>query len=816
MNFLEKHKKRLIEIGILFAIFFVAIFVFERYTNNSNDDMTADMDVASFPKISFSYTGYIINELVGYQHAMNIPDVRDTITPAVNGEVSINTYPFENSIARLSCRVYSLDGKQKLVEKTVEDPKKQEKVFLGDEEMLLTERVLEVVLLTEEEREIYFYTRVVQADDKNMLPCLNFIQSFHEGALAKKNKADISRSLEVGGQEEGATLQHVTIHSDYNHVSWGDLEPVVEGNEVWSIKEMNETSSSVELKYRVRCKGEENDADLYQVTEFFRVRFRLANLKTLLLDYDRTMNQIFDGQKKVLGEKGLNLGIRDANIEYLESKDGKIVTFVQAGELWQYRKEKNDLTLLFSFASTENTDERNMTSRFVIRPLQMDKKGNVIFAVYGYMNRGEHEGEVGVAIYEYDTGEKTVEEKTFISTNKSYDHASIELGKMVYYSTKQNLAYALVDGDFYEINVQKGRTKKLAEELKKGDYVTSEDGKQVAYANRKDENGIQRLRVRNLYNGNMFRVECEAEEILKPLGFINGDFVCGVAKISDRGKMTTGAEVVPMYKVQIQDKKGEIIKTYENEGVYILDTLFEENRITLYQANKEEDVYVSTKEDYITNNEEKNQKLLKMETYATELKQRQMRIVFPERVEEQNPKMIRAQLIIRSESGKVSFESQEEAVKYYVYGYGKLQAVYERAGDAILTADKYNGVVVNSRQEYIWERGNRNLKYTIPEEINVKGVRKALSDGKSAVEALSCVRTDEILDLTGCETEELMYIIYRNHPIVALMNSGKPVVLIGYTENTITYLDAKKGEEHTVTVEEFEKKTEKMGHTYIG
>ena len=78
---------------------------------------------------------------------------------------------------------------------------------------------------------------------------------------------------------------------------------------------------------------------------------------------------------------------------------------------------------------------------------------------------------------------------------------------------------------------------------------------------------------------------------------LGSDFVYGVSKISDAGNLSTGAEVTPMYKVEICDKKGEVIKTYQNDGLYILDTSFEDNMITVYQAEKEGNTYTATKED---------------------------------------------------------------------------------------------------------------------------------------------------------------------------------------------------------------------------
>ena len=48
-------KKRLINVGVLSAVFIVAVIIFSYVTNKGNDNMTADMGAATFPQISFSY-----------------------------------------------------------------------------------------------------------------------------------------------------------------------------------------------------------------------------------------------------------------------------------------------------------------------------------------------------------------------------------------------------------------------------------------------------------------------------------------------------------------------------------------------------------------------------------------------------------------------------------------------------------------------------------------------------------------------------------------------------------------------------------------
>lgn len=51
-----------------------------------------------------------------------------------------------------------------------------------------------------------------------------------------------------------------------------------------------------------------------------------------------------------------------------------IVAFVQADELWNYDKEQDQLSLLFSFRDAENADVRNKVSDHKIQILNMDKK----------------------------------------------------------------------------------------------------------------------------------------------------------------------------------------------------------------------------------------------------------------------------------------------------------------------------------------------------------------------------------------------------------------------------------------------------------
>lgn len=109
-------------------------------------------------------------------------------------------------------------------------------------------------------------------------------------------------AIEPNGEGDNSTFSHVTIHSNYDHVTWGGLAPQVTGEERWKILETNTAYTSVLLEYEVNCIGEENETDLYTVKEFFRVR--MAQGIMYLLNYDRRMEQVFDGAGRCWMRRG--------------------------------------------------------------------------------------------------------------------------------------------------------------------------------------------------------------------------------------------------------------------------------------------------------------------------------------------------------------------------------------------------------------------------------------------------------------------------------------------------------------------------------
>ncbi len=809
-------KKKLKEAAILIGAFLIAVVVFSYFTNKGNNNMTADMGTATYPMISFTYNGYSLNSIAGYAGEMNIPSVRDTITPVAGKRLNVVLNACENQIRKAAFKIHTLDGKKVVREDEIKNPGKEISLDLSAEDILSEERVLQITLTLEGDKKVYFYTRIADSENASLMECLDYANRFHDNALGKSEDMSFGAALEPDEQGDNTTFSHVTIHSNSAQVGWKDLEPSVENGERWSIKEMNNVTTSLQIEYIVRCKGEENDGDAYKVKEFFRLRYDKERKRTYLVDYDRRMEQIFDPSKKILSEKGLLLGITSPDVSYLTNKDGTIVSFVQAGELWCYNRETDEISLVFSFSSAENMDERNYTEQHEVKLLGADAAGNVTFAVYGYMNRGAHEGEVGIAVYYYNVQESSVEEKVFIPSNKFYGKEVNGLGELLHYSVGNKRLYLRADGTIYEINVEKGRTKELVKELGEDQYVVSGDGHLLAYQTAESDTDIREVIIMNLSSGEQKSITCKEGESIHPLGFVRNDFVYGIAKTGDMGQTVSGEAVVPMYKVEIQNGKGKVVKTHEENGVYVLDAVLEENRVVLERAVREGNVYTAIAQEYISNNEEEKESNIFLESYTTELKERQMRLTFKDGIDDKEPKVLKPKQVLFEEPAVVSFEHTGDGKKYYAYGHGELKGVYDTAGDAIQEADNYGGAVLDQNQAYVWERGNRDLNFSISgADMLVASIKGQLTGGSSPMQVMEKARPGESMDLSGCGAEQLAYIINQGRPVIAMLDAGHPVILVGYGENTIVYTDMVSNERKRVTFKQMDEMTAASNHTYI-
>lgn len=830
--------KRIVTGVVLLFVFVAALVGFSMVLNQGTADMTADMGQAELPVISFEESGYEVNNLSGYTAEMNITAMRDTLLPiSVGTSVKANISGYLGKIDSLTYEVFSLDGIKSYKKASVKDVKDTVNLELGESISDGSEKVLRIILELDGDTSVYYYMRVVRAAEFNVQQCLEFAESFHNRAMSADDLNELKTHMMMENAAEGNGLQRVTPASGMERIGWGNLAPQMAGDIRWEIKESNGTYTSVLLKYQVNCKNDSGTEDLYNVREFFKVRFLKGEAS--LEDYERTMNQVFSGTQKDFDKKGIVLGTAEEDVEFLANDSGESISFVQEREVWNYNRKGNKISLVFSFAEAENNDLRNLNDNHWVRLLDMDKQGNTTFAVYGYMNRGVHEGQVGAAIYYFNIADNYVEEKAFIPSRNSGEIAWRNLNQLIYYSRPRNMLYAMLEGTLYQIDLESQDKVVLAEKLETGQYAASEDGTHIAYQLESAVTQSASLEVWNFDSGESYTVTAGSDEIIRPLGFVQGDAVYGIGKKADVGKTTSGQSVIPLYKLEIRNSKNEVAKSYQSEGVYIIDAMIEGNMITMNRVQKSGAAYVNTSQDYITNNKEEKEQSVETETFTSDTKGRQVRLKVSGGIDDSNPKLLKPKQMLLEKPATIAFEQKEASAGYYVYGHGRLQGIYDRAGTAIQAADGVRGVVVTADQTKLWERGNRQLRYSLEgasafsvnegESSVAACLRQALvyegknvdaagglAGGKSVFDILNDYSGGEAVDLTGCTMEQLCYIIGKGTPVIAMTGGDSAILLVGYDDATFTYINPETGRKPTEIIRVVEERTTGSQGTFIG
>lgn len=830
-------KEKVKRAGILTFVFLIAVIVFSFLTNQGNADMTADMGGATLPRIQIVSGEYEINPLVGYVSEMNVGKMRSTITPVdFQSGITLRIEEGVLPIKALTYEVCSSDGKEILYKEKRKEIGEEPSLTFPGLELADREAILKLTLHTEKQ-DIYYYTRICTKEGTDSDACLAFAERFHNMTFGKENTESIAAYLENGTEDdETENLQKVTIHSDAEHLTWGELRPQIKGEVSRSIKEISGNYMTIVYDYEVECAGEQDETEVYQIREYLKVRY--AEGTEYLLDYERTMEQELDASGNVLDNNGILLGIAKEELPYMANEAGTIVSFVQAGELWNYNQSQDALSLVFSFADSEGYDIRNLCKEHEIQIVSVNEQGDTTFKVIGYMNRGEHEGEVGTAIYFFDIEKNFVEEKAFIPDNTSSEILLKEQEQLVYYNEQQEVLYAMKEGTLYKVDLEKGKKEALVENLEKDQYVSSKDGRLLAYQTVSSLENAEEVKVLDFVTGKERTVTCSSGEFIRPLGFISEDFVYGIGRKEDAGAFVTGEHVCPMYKLKIRDTDNEVVKTYQADQVYVTGVTVEEKMLILDRVVKNESVYTAVAKDYITSNEEVEKSNISVETYTSDEKERQVRIKYESGISDKKPKLLKPKQVLFENPVLIPFEEEGEAEVFYTYGKGKLLGIYASAADAIRQANENQGLVVSESQKYVWERGNRSLVYDIAgvdlspyQEGNTlaaalnrlfayegKTVDAAgeMAAGKKPIEILQEQFLGNVLDLHGCSPEELCYILGKGTPIIAMTDLNNAVLLIGYNDSMITYVKPDTGEKVSVPYEELEALTVASGNTYLG
>lgn len=692
------------KILILLAVFIVALFTFSKLTNHETKDLTADLAAPTLPVVYFEDNGHPLNELHGYVEEMSVISMRDTITPLPeNGKLSLRIDPYDNKIKEVSFQIRSLNGDRLVQDGNVQVSGDKTAVTgtISVENLLEEQTEYQLILqVTAGEQTSYYYTRIMEVGKSQIDACVDFVEEFHAITMNKERQSELSSYMEPSSAADNTTLQKVTINNSLSQACWGDFVGTEVTTPVVSIKEMNDDYQVILLEYIMSSVGDSGNSEYYNVEEYYRVR--VGAEKIYLLSFERTMEEIFRGEGDQISKDMIDLGIRSENVSYKTNETGNVICFVQQGELWSYNQIENNLTRVFSFRSQEGMDIRENYQEHDIRILRVDEGGSLDFVVYGYMNCGEHEGQVGVSVCHYDGVTNTVEEMLFVPTTLSYEIVKEQIGKLMYVSDS-GVFYLTVSNQVYRIQMDSRKAEVYIDGLKSDMLVNSEDGRYIAWS----EDGTT-MHVTDLEKGESFDIHANENQLLKPLGFLGSDCIYGWGYRTDIFSTQTQTDTLALSQVLIvdtSDSAHSVLKTYETPGIYVTGIRIQDGSIYLSRVMKNGDIYVDTTEDTIMNRDLQEKDQVHIDTVVSDVKQKEVVLKLLEETSGSTPKTLIPKLIENEEPNTLEIKNLNASSAYYVYAKGKVVLATDDMAAAVQSADANKGVVIGNNLLYVWRLG---------------------------------------------------------------------------------------------------------------
>lgn len=842
--------KRVInKIIVLFLVFLSVISVMFFRFNRKIENESITMGKATLPTMSVKNTESYINMLCGYTVEMEEKYMRDSISPLFDGgklDITINNC--ENLVVGITYSILKSDGTPVMSDKMAqikESDFETTKVMIdaGTDIAIDEEYILIIKLNTDRYENIYYYTRIVRLSEPRYNEQQKFVENFSEKTLDKTLAEELVSYIEPSDSEENSNLGKVTIYSSFEQLTWGKMSPERVTQPEITYKELLGDVGSYELKYRVKALNDYDTEQYYDVTEFFRVKWTQTEI--YLLDYERKMEQVFDAMGQSVTSSRINMGIASSlEADYAVSNEGKYIAFEKENAIWLMDTGNNEITSVFTFASSvSDIDVRNTNDEHDMKIISVDKNGDVEFLVYGYMNRGEHEGNVGVALYKYSKESNVVKETVFIPFMRSYGILRETIGRLLYVN-ESDVMYIMLNDCIYSIDLTGNEYVEIISGLKDGCYAINTEGNVVAWEKDMSYSGSDSIVVMNLETSSEFTINADPGMKIKVEGFVDEDIAYGIAEasrvVTDQNGMTT----VPMHVLKIVNMDGEEQKSYSQEGYYFTSSEVKDNMINLKRVHYDETgTNLQNTSDYqIFGNTEEEEDAATFGVINTELKQKEMVINFTRKITTSDKLVIKYPKEIKFDTTNTlsirDLVSNKD--RFYVYGKGTITGISDNVADAVVAANNEGGIVIDDSGRYVWARRSRKqqtmlshvgimpvadeslyVTTCVNSMLNSVGVSADVTgeilSGKSTIEVInSHLSGGKALDLSGCSLDEVLYYVDCGYPVLGMLDNRNCVLVVGFDFYNAVLLNPATGETYKQGLEETTSQFEQYGNRFLG
>ena len=895
---MKKKINVLVRVIVMIMVFVITIYFVNIFENRNYKNLAKEMNDAELPLAYVSYGDTLLNCMHGYTSDVDITLLRDSITPIDEQKhIEILVQNDKKYASGYSYEIRSIAG-DSLVEKgdieAADNGSGYDELDINVRMDLKKDMEYMLVVKASSEKGLAasYYTRIVVNDDYHEAELLKAVQDFHDASFdfnALETESVIGTyKTEYAGTSTGDSfgLGHVNLANDYADIMWDGLKPTVVSDINIYIKEIDVNYAVIEMEYNASSITDQDVTSYYAVKEFYKAGYSLVEVsdseadgedsygdasygdasygdasydeeytdeesqggqaeetshtepKITMFSYDRYVDEYFDRTGIDALNNVYEIGIVSSDdLEYRYVENNRKIAFVRNGQLWMYDYDQGEIIRVYSFCADDYTEDAATYDAHNINIMEFADDGNLTFSVYGYMNRGDHEGKLGIGLFTFDYSTLEVDELLFVECNVPYEAMKTETSRLTYYDGQK--FYYMMGGKVNAVDIKNRKQSYIAENLSAGDVKVSADMSVMAFGENEDQSQNTRITLMNMKTGNSYDITAGDGECLICYGFKDSDMVYGVSDIADAGvdaDLESFSETkyseesrdnIPAKRLYIVGSDGSQIKEYAKDGCYLMQVDVNANLLYLTRGEKSNGKFVAIKDDFITFKEDDSKQTIGTVHNSSITGYDRLYFTVPENIYlSYIPNLNITKEKIDDQNSYMIMTIERDKVTYHVYDNLGLSKIYDVAGDAINYAESVAGIVVSSDGEVIYRKMESQEYNTIAAGIfhhstgtvdasltdclymvlNYQGVQVTEDEIKQygdPVTVLNTLGKKKGINVTGLSLDMLLGYVSDGIPVISRIDDGRYVLIVSYNDEDVRYYDPVENKEIVVSREEY-------------
>lgn len=777
--------------GGIFLAALIVYFVISYNSMEKSNTVYAAMDEPSMPVVFVNSNGLLMNPMHAYVQDMGNKAARDCITVLPEDrklQLVVNEY--DNMVANAQYEIRSLDLGHLIENGSVDQISRangQADIILPIQNLIKKDQeyLLKITLNTGE-KSLNYYTRILWTDKNYSLQMLQLAMDFTQKTFDKNAARNLAVYLESDDTGDNSTLGHVNLHSSFSQITWGNTGMQPSGTYYVTLKECSGVMGEVQIDYESFMSGSDAEKAVFHNEDNYVLRYDPKRI--YMMDFDRVTNEIFDGSSARFAGKKALLGIAsDDSISTMQSPSKEFIAFKTDQMLLRYDQDHGGCVSLFSYRSALDDGIRANYSAHDMKILSVKDNGDVDFLVYGYINRGLHEGYNGIVYYTYDNSENTVTENFFIALPDVYEKIKYNLDKLSYLSDS-NMLYFYYGGTVYGIDTNSLEVVTVASGLEDAEFAASQDGRYIACqsGDAADIYHSEGINMIDLSDDTSSSIALDGRYV-RIFGFIGQDLIFGSA-LKEQSATYTISHEIPVSEIRIVGPEQDVKTSYTKEGLLFSNISIKSGRIHFDELTLSGKQYAAAGEDTIVCNKKTDaENAASLGNFADKEKQKcwyiEIKDVGTKKTSTNAPKHFSVE---KASNIDLSLGKENKKSDWFnAYSYGHFRGKTRTLRESYDLVGGQNGYVTDENQQILWNRIDKET---------VKIIDAPMDHAEALIQKLPELTTMNrydsfiMLNAEGIDLNSMLYYVGKGIPIVAYSATGYDLIY-GYDQFNIHLLD---------------------------